>query len=101
MGMGKRLLAFGGGGLLGVGIGTAVAVLLAPRSGDEQQGRLSDLIRQARLNGTEAKAAKEAELIEKYRVEVNDPDALSEEVIRTRAEAERAIADQRMETALG
>ena len=100
MGMGKRLISVGGGGLLGAGIGTAVAVLFAPRSGDEQQGRLSDLLQRARLNGAEAKAGKEAELIEKYRGDVNDPDALTDEVIRARREAEESLAQERLDPTL-
>lgn len=100
MGTVKRLMKFGGGGLLGAGIGTAVAVLFAPRDGEEQQGRLHDLLRQARLDGAEAKAGKEAELIEKYRGDVEDPDALTDEVIRTRREAEETLAKERFDPAL-
>lgn len=96
----KRLLTFGGGGLLGAGIGTAVAVLFAPRSGEEQQDRVEDIMRRARLNGAEAKAGKEAELIEKYRHDVNDPDALTDEVIRARREAEESLANERLDPTL-
>ncbi len=92
MGAGKRLLRFGGGGVLGAAIGTAVAILFAPQSGDELKGRLSDRVRAARLAGAEAKAAKEDELIRKYRAEVNDPAALHDEETKAKLEAAEVVA---------
>jgi gas vesicle protein len=92
MGAGKRLIKFGGGGLLGAAVGTAVAVLWAPQSGEELKGRISDRLRQARLAGAEAKAAKEEELIRKFRAEVEDPEALQEEADKMRIEAAEAVA---------
>ena len=91
MGTGKRLAKFGGGGLLGAAVGTAVAILWAPQSGDELKGRLSDRLRQARLAGAEAKAAKEEELIRKFRSEVSDPEALQDEVVKVQLEASEAV----------
>jgi len=92
MGAAKRLLKFGSGGLLGAAVGTAVAILWAPQSGDELKGRLADLGRRARLAGAEAKAAKEEELIQKFRAEVDDPAALRDEEAKTRLEAAQAVA---------
>lgn len=92
MGAGTRLLRFGSGGLLGAAVGTAVAVLWAPQSGDELKARLTDLLRRARLAGAEAKAEKEDELIRKFRVEVEDPEALRDEEAKVRVEAAEAVA---------
>ena len=92
MGTGKRLVKLGSGGLLGAAVGTAVAILWAPQSGDELKGRIADRVRRARLAGAEAKAAKEDELIRKYRTEVEDPDALREEETKARVEASQAVA---------
>ena len=92
MGAGKRIVRFGGGAVLGAAIGTAVAILFAPQSGDELKGRLWDRIRAARLAGAEAKATKEDELIRKYRAEVNDPAALQEEEAKAQLEAAEAVA---------
>ena len=92
MGTGKRLVKLGSGGLLGAAVGTAVAILWAPQSGDELKGRIADRVRRARLAGAEAKAAKEDELIRKYRAEVEDPDALREEEAKARVEASQAVA---------
>lgn len=92
MGAAKRLLKLGGGGLLGTAVGGAVALLWAPQSGDELKGRLADLARRARLAGAEAKAAKEDELIRKFRVEVEDPTALRDEELKTRLEASQAVS---------
>ncbi|CAA9557539.1 MAG: hypothetical protein AVDCRST_MAG19-1353 [uncultured Thermomicrobiales bacterium] len=92
MGAAKRILKFGGGGLLGGAVGTAVAILWAPQSGDELKGRLTDLVRRARLAGAEAQAAKEDELIAKFRGEVSDPEALRDEEAKVRVEAAQAVA---------
>ncbi len=92
MGAGKRIVKFGSGGLLGAAVGTAVAILWAPQSGDELKGRLADRLRQARLAGAEAKAAKEDELIRKFRSEVDDPAALRDEEAKVRVEAAEAVA---------
>ena len=92
MGAGKRLMKFASGGLLGTAVGTAVAILWAPQSGDELKGRIADRVRRARLAGAEAKAAKEDELIRKYRAEVEDPDALRDEEAKVRLEASEAVA---------
>ncbi|MDP9366015.1 MAG: YtxH domain-containing protein [Chloroflexota bacterium] len=92
MGAGMRLLKFGSGGLLGAAVGTAVAVLWAPQSGDELKGRLADRLRRARLAGAQAKAEKEDELIRKFRLEVEDPEALQEEEAKVRVEAAEAVA---------
>ena len=92
MGAGKRIVKFGSGGLLGAAVGTAVAILWAPQSGDELKERLADRLRQARLAGAEAKAAKEDELIRKFRSEVDDPAALRDEEAKVRVEAAEAVA---------
>lgn len=92
MGAGNRLLKFGSGGLLGAGVGTVVAVLWAPQSGEELKGRLADRLSRTRLAGAQAKAEKEDELIRKFRDEVDDPEALQDEEAKVRLEAAQAIA---------
>lgn len=92
MSAGKRLVTFVSGSLLGAAVGTATAVLWAPRGGTELRGRILDRIRQAQLAGAEAKAAKEDELIQKFRQEVEDPNALRDEEARLRVEAAQAVA---------
>ncbi len=91
MSAGKRLLTFISGTLLGAAIGTASAVLFAPRSGEELKGRILDRVREAKLAGVEAQAAKQDELIQKYRQDVDDPTALREEEARLRVEAAQAV----------
>jgi len=92
MGAAKRLGRFAGGGLLGGAIGTAVAILYAPQTGDELRGRIADRLRAAKVAGAEAKAAKEDELIRKFRAGVNDPDALVEEETKARHQVAEAVA---------
>jgi|SRR5579884_1892070 len=92
MGAAKRFLKFGAGGLLGAALGTAVGILFAPQSGDELKGEVADRLREAKLAGDEAKAAKEQELIHKFRLDVGDPDALDEAAAKTRLERSEAVA---------
>lgn len=92
MGTGRKFLNFAGGGLLGGAIGTAIAVLWAPQSGAELQGRISDRVRQAAAAGDRAKIEKEEELIRKFRAEVEDPEALADEEAKIRVEASQAVA---------
>lgn len=91
MGALKRLVKFIGGGVVGAAVGSAVALLLAPTSGRELQQRTHELIRRAKLAGIEAKAAKEDELIRKFRADVNDPEALEEERLSAREEVAAAL----------
>lgn len=69
---------FTGGGLLGSLLGSTVAVILAPESGGDLQRRVWDRIQQARIAGTEAQAAKEEELIRKFRAVAEDRQALGD-----------------------
>lgn len=92
MSAGRKFLSFVSGSLLGAAIGTAAAVLFAPRSGKELQGKLVDQWREIQLAGAEAKASKEDELIRKFRDEVDDPTALRDEEAKLRVEAAQAMA---------
>lgn len=87
MGFIKRTVKFTAGGIVGAVTGAAAALLLAPESGHDLQRKLRDRLRDAKLAGAEAKAAKENELIRKYRLEVNDDRALTE--------AEQQAAEER------
>jgi len=93
MGMLGRLGAFIGGGILGAGVGAAIAVLNAPQSGDDLRkdvARRADLIK---LAGVEAQTRTEEELIRQFRAQVNDPNALRDDETQLRVEAARSIAD--------
>jgi gas vesicle protein len=88
----KRWLKFGSGSLLGAAVGTIVALLWAPRSGDELRTQLNERLRQAQLAGAEAKAAKEEELIRRFRAGVSDATALRDEELKVRMETARTVA---------
>ena len=92
MGAAKRLMKFGIGGLLGAGVGAAIGILFAPQSGDELKEQMADRLREAQVAGAEAKAAKEEELIHKYRAEVGDPDALQHVETQARLQRSEAVA---------
>ncbi len=75
---GGRVITFASGGLFGAGIGTALAILFAPQSGDILRTRVNDRFKLARLAGIEAQAETEAAIIARYRTKMGDPSALTE-----------------------
>jgi hypothetical protein len=79
MSLGGKLVKFGVGSLIGAGIGAAVGTLTAPEDGRTLQIRLRQRFRDAKVAGDRAMREKQAELIQRYRAEVSDPDALDEE----------------------
>lgn len=89
MATGRRLTRFAGGGLLGAGLGAAVAILFAPESGSDLRRHLRERFRRAKLAGLQAQASKTDELVLKFRETVNDPDALADK----EAEAHERIAE--------
>src|SRR3954447_9923262 len=91
MGLFQRAFKFTAGGLTGAAVGATVAVLLAPESGQDLQRSIRERIRAAKIAGAEAKAAKEAELVRKFRVEVSDPAALRDLEEQTKLERAQAL----------
>ena len=77
MGFFKRVVTFGFGGIVGGGIGAAVASLLAPQSGEQLRQSVSGLMDEARAAGDVAKAETEQKLIARFRDKVNDPTAFT------------------------
>jgi gas vesicle protein len=93
MGFFARIGAFVGGGLLGAAVGAAVAMLVAPQSGDDFRDAVESRVDQAKVAGLEAQARTEEELIRRFRAETGDPDALRDEATQTRVASAQAIAD--------
>ena len=93
MGAAARLVRFTGGGLVGAMLGGAAAFLLAPESGEDLRHRLRERLRQVRLAGLEAQAAKTEELVRRFRDTVDDPQALTETEIDAREKIALASAD--------
>lgn len=93
MGMLGRLGAFIGGGLLGAGVGAAIAVLNAPQSGDDLRTDVVRRVDLVKMAGVEAQARTEEEMIRHFRTQVNDPNALRDDETQLRVDAARSIAD--------
>jgi gas vesicle protein len=93
VGLIKRLGSFIAGGILGAGVGAAVAMVVAPQSGDEFVEGVERRVDQAKRAGLEAQARTEEELIRRFRAETGDPDALRDQETLTRVETAQAIAD--------
>ena len=73
-----RFIKFASGGLFGAGIGTALAILFAPQSGDLLRSRVNERFKLAQLAGIEAQAETEAAIIGRYRVRMGNESALSD-----------------------
>jgi gas vesicle protein len=79
MGFFGRIGAFIGGGLIGAGVGAAVAMLVAPQSGEDFREEVENRVDQAKAAGLEAQARTEEELIRRFRADTGDPAALRAE----------------------
>ena len=93
MGALGRIGAFVVGGALGAGVGAAVAMLVAPQSGDEFVESVERRIDHVKVAGLEAQARTQEELIRRFRAETGDPAALRDQETQTRVETAQAIAD--------
>ena len=89
----KRIGSFIAGGLLGAGVGAAVAMVVAPQSGDEFVEGVERRVDLAKRAGLEAQARTEEELIRRFRAETGDSEALRDQETLTRVETAQAIAD--------
>ncbi len=76
MSVGKRLLMFGGGSVVGAAVGAAVGGLLAPQRGEDLQRQTRSLIEEAQREGDRAAAETERALVQRFRARVDDPVAL-------------------------
>ncbi len=93
MGAIRRIGSFVIGGMLGAGVGAAVAVLVAPQSGQDFVEGVERRVDQAKVAGLEAQARTEEDLIRRFRAETGDASALREQETLTRVETAQAIAD--------
>jgi gas vesicle protein len=75
----KRVFKFGMGGALGAAIGAGIAALLAPKRGEEIQQESMAFVEQVKAEGEAAKLAREQEMMNRFRSQVNDPTAFTEE----------------------
>jgi len=70
-------MRFGSGLVLGAAVGSALSLLLAPRSGEEAKAAIADRIEAAKRAREEAELLEEERLKRIYRAAVNDPTALT------------------------
>jgi gas vesicle protein len=92
MGVLGRIGSFLLGGALGAGVGAAIAVLTAPQNGDQFRQGVERRVDQVKVAGLEAQVRTEEELIRRFRLETNDPEALREAETQIRVETAQAIA---------
>ena len=88
----KKLAKFGAGIAAGSAIGAAIGTLTAPDEGDSFRRKMKQHFETARRAGDEAKAEKQAQLINQFRKDVGDFDALEEEVDHTLSRTDAVLA---------
>ncbi len=89
-----RFIRFASGGLFGAGVGTALAILFAPQSGEALRTRVHERVQLAKRAGIEAQAETEAAIIARYRAKMGDSGVLADyerELNERRAEQIREI----------
>lgn len=91
MGTGKRILSFGGGGVVGFLVGAGIAKLVSAQRGDELRASIDAKIDEIKAIGDAAQAATEQRLIARFRGDVDDPTALAPEAQRADVQRSRAM----------
>ncbi len=75
----KRVFKFSMGSALGAAIGAGVAALMAPKRGEELQQESMAFVDKVKAEGEAAKLAKEQEMLNRFRSQVNDSSAFTEQ----------------------
>jgi hypothetical protein len=88
----KTIAKVGLGLLAGGAVGALVSSKTAPEDPNSRRYQIRQYLREADQAGKEAQAVKQAELISRFRQDVNDYDALDTEVNHSVGSAEAAIA---------
>lgn len=88
----RRVVSFGAGGVVGFLVGAAVSALTAPQTGEALRQRLAERAQEVKAAGDAAQAAVEARLIERFRDDVDDPQALTPESEQAKLLRSRALA---------
>jgi gas vesicle protein len=89
----RSTIKFAAGAGTGLVVGAIAGLMVAPESGDDLHLSFKERIRRAKLAGAQAKAAREEELIRKFRAGVNDPNALRDEEQKARVERDQAVSE--------
>lgn len=88
----KRISQIGLGALAGGALGAFVSAKTAPEDPTSKRFQIRQYFRDANRAGEEAKAIKQAELISRFRQDVEDYDALQDEIDHSVTGADAAIA---------
>lgn len=75
----KRMFKFGLGGAFGAAIGVGVASLFAPQKGEDLQSASRSFLSEVKQAGEQAQQETEARLAERFRVQVGDRKALTDD----------------------
>lgn len=75
----KRVFKFSVGGALGAAVGAGVAALMAPKRGEDLRKESMALVEQVKTEGEAAKLAKEQEMMNRFRSQVHDSTAFTEQ----------------------
>lgn len=74
----STLAKFVAGSAFGATLGATIGLLMAPKSGSELQADTAAYLETLKVEGERARIETEAQMAERFRQKVNDPDALTQ-----------------------
>lgn len=73
----NSLIKFAAGSALGATLGATIGLLMAPKSGEQMQADTAAFVDNVKTEGERARQEAEAQMAERFRAKVNDPNALT------------------------
>lgn len=74
----STLMKFAAGSALGATLGATIGMLMAPKSGAQLQADTASLVETLKTEGEIARQEAEAQVAERFRAKVNDPNAFTQ-----------------------
>ena len=91
MGAFGRIMAFGAGSALGAAVGAVVAQAMATQSGQDLKRKVRERVDNVKAIGDAAAADAESQMIQRFRADTADPQALTAEAQRLSVQKTRAM----------
>lgn len=74
----SSLIKFAAGSALGATLGATIGILMAPKSGEQTQADTAAFIHTLKTEGELARQETEAQMAERFRQKVDDPEAFTQ-----------------------
>lgn len=74
----SSLIKFAAGSALGATLGATIGMLMAPKSGEQMQADTAAYMHTLKTEGEQARQEAEAQMAERFRQKVDDPEAFTQ-----------------------